>query len=81
MLDKFVEWCRSDTALAKCTRTVFQGVIGAVVAYAPDLIAGAEVIPAEWKPLVLALVMAFLAPVQAQIGGVDHVEDEGGENV
>lgn len=75
MYDKFKQWCRSDTAAAKCTRTIFQGVVGAFVAYAPDLVAGAEVIPSEWKPLVLALVMAFLAPVQAQIGG-GEAEDE-----
>lgn len=68
MLNRFKAWCGSNTAAAKCTRTIFQGVVGALVAYAPDLVAGCEVIPMEFKALVLALVMACLSPIQASLG-------------
>lgn len=69
MLVKFKEWCSRNTAVAKCTRTIAQGIVGAFVVYAPDLITGSTVIPAEYKPLALACVMAVLSPIQAQLGG------------
>lgn len=68
MLEKFKKWCADDSALGKLTRTIVQGIIGAIIAYLPDLLAGSEVIPAELKPLVLGCAMAILSPIQHEIG-------------
>lgn len=75
MMEKFKKWCSSNTASAKCTRTIAQGIVGAFVAYAPDLIAGCTVIPMEYKPLVVACVMAILSPIQAQLGERDDAPE------
>lgn len=58
--EAFVAWCAEDTPAAKFERTVAQGVVGAVVAGVTTGIWGAA--------FATALVMAVLAPVQAQIG-------------
>lgn len=58
--EKFTVWCAEDTTAARFERTVAQGVIAAVVA---------GVTTGEWgAAFVVALVMAILAPVQAEIG-------------
>lgn len=75
MFEKFKKWCSSNTSGAKCTRTIAQGIVGAFVAYAPDLIAGCTVIPVEYKALVVACVMAILSPIQAQLGECDDVPE------
>lgn len=67
MLEKFKNWCGSNTALAKCTRTIAQGVIGVLVAYAADIIAGFG-LDTTTCAVITALVMAVLAPIQAQLG-------------
>jgi multisubunit Na+/H+ antiporter MnhG subunit len=69
MLNKFIDWCGSNTATAKCTRTIFQGVIGVIIADI-DLLLGYAAIPMEMRPFIAAMVMAILSPVQAMIGGV-----------
>lgn len=75
----FKKWCGSDTTTARCTRTIAQGIVGALIAYLPDLVAGATVIPTEYKALVVALVMAVLSPVQAELGGTPEEEAEENE--
>ena len=75
MMEKVKKWCASNTASAKCTRTIAQGIVGALVVYGPDLITGSTVIPAEYKPLAVACVMAILSPIQAQLGKCDDVPE------
>ena len=48
-------------------RTIAQGVLGVVVANV-DLLVGVAVLEPTWRALVVALVMAVLSPVMAEIG-------------
>ena len=48
-------------------RTIVQGVIGVIIANL-DTITGAFSISDIWKPIIVALVMAVLSPVMAEIG-------------
>lgn len=59
----------------RLARTVAQGVLGVVVANL-DLIVGTMAIVPEWRAFVVALVMAALSPLMAEIG--KHVDKEGG---
>lgn len=77
MWEKFKKWCASDSATSRCTRTIFQAIIGVIINFAPDLIAGATIIPYELKPFVQAFVMAILAPIQKSIGDKESVEGVG----
>ena len=56
----------------RLARTVVQGVLGVVVANL-DLLVGTMALAPEWKALVVALVMAVLSPVMAEVG--KHVEE------
>jgi hypothetical protein len=51
----------------RLARTVLQGVLGVVVANL-DLLVGTMTLAPEWRALVVALVMAVLSPVMAEIG-------------
>lgn len=51
-------------------RTIVQGVLGVVVANL-DLIVGACVLDPSQRALVVALVMAVLSPIMAQLGSED----------
>lgn len=57
----------------RLARTVVQGVLGVLVANL-DLLVGTMALAPEWKALVVALVMAVLSPVMAEIG--KHVEPD-----
>lgn len=70
MLDKIKAWSASDTPTAKCTRTIAQGIIGVLVAYAADIIASFS-LDTLTCAVITALVMAVLAPIQAQLAGKD----------
>lgn len=73
--EAFKKWCGSDTATARCTRTIAQGVIAAIITYLPDLISGATIIPVEYKALTVAIVMAILSPIQSSLGGTVEEPD------
>lgn len=60
----------------RLARTVVQGVLGVVVANL-DLLVGTMVLEPEWRALVVALVMAVLSPVMAEVGR--HVEGDAPE--
>lgn len=62
------EWSASNTALAKCTRTIVHGIISTIITFLPDLIAGCEVIPNNVKPIVVPMLMSVLSPIQASLG-------------
>ena len=68
MLNRVKAWCGSDTKTARCTRTIAQGIVGVLITFAPDLVTGSAVIPNEYKPAVVALLMACLSPIQASLG-------------
>lgn len=53
-------------------RTIVQGVLGVVVANL-DLIVGACVFDPSQRALVVALVMAVLSPIMAQLGTEDEL--------
>lgn len=57
----------------RLARTVAQGVLGVVVANL-DLLVGTMALAPECKALVVALVMAVLSPVMAEIG--KHVDGD-----
>lgn len=55
-------------------RTIVQGVLGVIVANL-DLIVGACVLDPSQRALVVALVMAVLSPIMAQLGTTDTLDD------
>ncbi len=55
-------------------RTVVQGVLGVVVANI-DLLVGVAVFEPTWRALVVALVMAVLSPVMAELGKAGATEE------
>ena len=65
----------------RLARTVMQGVLGVVVATI-DLRVGTAALDPTWRALVVALVMAVLTPVMAEIGvhtGSGEIEEAGDE--
>ena len=57
---------RND-AKYRLARTIVQGVIGVIIANL-DLIFGATPIPTEVRPLIVAVTMAVLSPIMAELG-------------
>lgn len=57
----------SNTALYRTLRTVLQGIIGVLIANLDVLIARLSFSP-ESKPIIVALCMAILSPIMAEIG-------------
>lgn len=68
-----MKFLSSNTALWRMLRTIFQGILGVIIANL-DTITGSFSIPDVWKPIIAALVMAFLSPIMATLGG--KAEDE-----
>ncbi|MBP3885165.1 MAG: hypothetical protein J6D54_09555 [Olsenella sp.] len=64
------EFLNSNEWQWRLARTVVQGVIGVLVANV-DLIVGWCVVEPQMRGLVVALVMAVLSPVMAELGGGD----------
>lgn len=62
------EFLNSNEWQWRLARTVVQGVIGVLVANV-DLIVGWCVVEPQVRGLVVALVMAILSPVMAELGG------------
>lgn len=65
LTQKFVKWCDDPSPEARLQRTAVQGVIGVVVAYSTLAVNAPEIVTL----LVIPIVMAVLAPIQAMIGG------------
>lgn len=68
------EFLTSNSAAMRLARTIVQGIIGVIIAYA-DVLVGQVVFNAEMRPVIVALVMAVLSPIMATLGG-----ENGGEN-
>ena len=67
-----MKFFNSNDPVFRLLRTIVQGVIGVIIANI-DVLIGPLTIPAEYKPMIAALVMAVLSPVMAAIG-------KGGQN-
>lgn len=68
------EFLNSNEWNWRLLRTVAQGVLGAVVANI-DLLVGVAVLEPTWRALVVALVMAVLSPVMAELGKAGTTEE------
>ena len=55
-------------------RTISQGVLGVIVANI-DLLVGVAVLEPSWRALVVALVMAVLSPVMAELGKANELKE------
>jgi len=62
-----MKFFQSNQTLYRLLRTIVQAVIGVVIANL-DTIIGTFQISEVWKPIIVALVMAVLSPIMAQIG-------------
>ena len=61
------EFLTSNEWQWRLLRTIAQGVLGVVVANI-DMLVGVAVIDPAWRALTVALVMAALSPVMAELG-------------
>lgn len=64
-MEKFL---RSNDWQYRLLRTIVQGVIGVIVANL-DAIFSTLVIDPTLKPIIVALIMAILSPIMAELGG------------
>lgn len=56
-----------NSALYRTLRTVLQGIIGVLISYMDALIASLT-IPDTLRPIIVALCMAILSPIMAELG-------------
>ena len=66
----------SNDALYRTLRTVLQGIIGVLIANI-DLIISKLTFDPSLKPMIVALVMAILSPIMAEIGKNNEPHDDG----
>lgn len=64
------EFLTSNEAKYRLLRTIFQGIIGVIVANV-DIIVGYVVFDPSLRALIVALVMAVLSPIMAELGKSD----------
>ena len=57
----------SNDPKMRCLRTIFQGVIGVIIAELPQVLGLYQLDPV-WSATIVALVMAVLSPVMAMLG-------------
>lgn len=61
------KFLRSNKTRDRLLRTILQGVLGVLVANV-DLLVSSLTIPSEYKPMIVALVMAVLSPIMSELG-------------
>lgn len=61
------EFLTSNEAKYRLLRTIFQGIIGVVIANI-DLLVGYVVFDPSTRALIVAMVMAILSPIMAELG-------------
>lgn len=66
---------KSNKTRYRLLRTIAQGIIGVIIANI-DLLVSGLTIPAEYKPMIVALVMAILSPVMSELGKGNDMEDD-----
>ena len=57
----------SNSTSMRLARTVVQGIIGVLISYM-DTLVGFVTIPPELRPMIVAMVMAILSPLMAELG-------------
>lgn len=65
----------SNSAMYRTLRTVLQGIVGVLVANL-DLLIGSLTISPTLKPMIVALCMAILSPIMAEIGRATDKAEE-----
>lgn len=65
----------SNETIYRLLRTIVQAIIGVLIANM-DTIVGTFSISAEWKVIVVGLVMAVLSPIMAEIGKHTNEEEQ-----
>lgn len=63
-MKKFLE---SNDTRYRLWRTIIQGIVGVLIANV-DMLVGSFNIPVEYKPMIVALVMAVLSPIMSELG-------------
>lgn len=71
-MDKFL---KSNETKYRLLRTIAQGIVGVIIANV-DLLVSGLTIPPEYKPMIVALVMAVLSPIMSELGKNDEEGDE-----
>ena len=61
------EFLKSNETKYRLLRTIAQGIIGVLIANVDILVSGLT-IPSEYKPMIVALVMAVLSPIMSELG-------------
>ena len=64
----------SNSAGMRLARTIFQGIIGVLIAYVDVIIGQFVTIPDEMRPVIVAMVMAILSPIMKALGGKEETE-------
>lgn len=67
-MEAIKKWLRSNSTSSRLTRTIFQAVVGVLIANIDFLISYLSFSP-EMKAFIVALVMAILSPVMSELGG------------
>lgn len=70
-MDKFL---KSNETKYRLLRTIAQGIVGVIIANV-DLLVSGLTIPPEYKPMIVALVMAVLSPIMSELGKNDEEAD------
>lgn len=65
MWNKFLS---TNTSGMKVLRTIFQGIVGVIIANLDAIVGLQEWIPSEYKAITVAVIMAILSPIMAEIG-------------
>lgn len=63
----------SNSTSMRLARTIVQGIIGVLISYMDALVAFVT-IPPEMRPMIVALVMAILSPLMAELGKSTEAE-------
>lgn len=66
------KFLQSNKTRDRLLRTILQGVIGVLIANA-DVLVGPLTIPAEYKPVIAATIMAILSPVMSELGKANEL--------
>lgn len=65
-MEKFLKSNETNMRLA---RTIAQGIISVIIVNIDLLISGINVIPSEYKPIAVAVMMAILSPIMSTLSG------------
>lgn len=63
-MDKFL---KSNETKYRLLRTIAQGIIAVLISNV-DLMVSGLTIPSEYKPMIVAMVMAVLSPIMSELG-------------